>query len=89
MDCNLLSERCAGKATLIAEVEEEVGWPRLCDVTMSFGLPHTRGHVMREAIVRAFSVRLRRLRLQCLTMCCHNTRDRLPTEKLGSGQLPT
>ena len=43
VDCNLLSERCAGKVPLIAKVEERVGWPRLCDVTVNFGLLHTRG----------------------------------------------
>ena len=43
VDHNLLVERCAVKAPLIAEVEESVGWARLWDGTLNFGIQHTRG----------------------------------------------
>ena len=43
MDHDRLLESCAVKAPLIAEVEERVGWAKLWDVTLDFGVQHTRG----------------------------------------------
>ena len=38
----LLSERCADKALIIAEVAERVGWPRPWDATMTFVTTYQR-----------------------------------------------
>ncbi len=51
VDHELLLKRCAVKAPLIAEIEERIGWARLWDATLNFGVQHTRGLQMLSRIM--------------------------------------
>ena len=42
VDRERLLERCMVKVPIVAEVEERVGWARMWDATLNFGVQHTR-----------------------------------------------
>ncbi len=51
LDQKLLLERCAVKVPCIAEIEERIGWARLWDATLNFGVQHTRGLQMLSRVM--------------------------------------
>ena len=43
LDQEQLLKRCRAKAQVVAMVQERVGWVRLWDSVMNYGIQHTRG----------------------------------------------
>ena len=51
VDRERLLERCMVQVPIVAEVEERVGWARLWDATLNFGVQHTRALQMLSRVM--------------------------------------